>query len=113
MFVSQDGHTLRCAVSKDCKAKAKVEKMDSAADSPKWQTFTANAHTCQLHVVLDGDVAPAAKRARTVAPRDSAPVGAAQSDHPAGGDDGDSVLSQLRSSRARSCSSHTTARLRR
>ena len=88
--------TTHCAASKDCKAKAKVEKMDSATDSPKWQTFTANAHTCQLPVALDGDVAPAAKRARTVAPRDSAPGDAAQSDYPAGGDDGNSALSQLR-----------------
>ncbi len=66
----QNGFTYRCAVSKMCNARAKVEKMEPGTDSTKWQTATANEHMCQA--ALDGagagDDAPVAKRARTVAP---------------------------------------------
>lgn len=63
--------------------------MDSGSESTKWQTATANEHTCQAALDDDGDVAPVAKRARIV---DSGePSGR---EHPHG--DGDSALSQLR-----------------
>ena len=65
--------------------------MEPGADSSKWQTATANGHTCQVALGGGGDVEPVAKRARTVAPHEPA-----DRVHPESSDDCNSALSQLR-----------------
>ncbi len=74
-----------------CNVRAKVKRMEPGADSSKWQTATANEHTCQAALEGDGNVEPVAKRARTIAPRESA-----VREHLAGGDDLNAALFQLR-----------------